>query len=927
MFMKQRTQIASWLGRILGLALVYAGSGWLGMQFLHYLGNFTLIWLPSGFAVAALWRWGLNLWPAIFLASLVIGAWPLSVSSGMANALGAVVCTHLLRRWKFDPRLRDFRDLRALLLAATGGMLLAATFGSVFKHLYGHPEGIRLWLGWWQSDTTGVVLLTPLLLSGGRESWATIRTRCREFSLWCILTLSLGGMLLWNDHLPLAFLAMVPLGWGAMRFGRLGAALGAFLIGMAAILSGALGVGQLTVADPDHALLVISCYLMAVLFLSWLIYSFQCHRDRQEAELRLSEARYRRAERATQDGLWERDLGSDVEYRSPRWLEILGYGPQDLASNYEAISDLLHPDDRARALTIKETCERDGKPGAMECRMRRKDGDYVWVMSRAWVETDATGKPIRMTGAITDITARRKTEAELLESELLNRALISAIPDTIFINKRDGEYLSAHMPDPGILLVPPEKFIGRRVSEVLPQPLADQLLKSLNDALDSGKVQELTYSLTIHGEEKHFEGRVAPRTEETAITIVRDITERRKTAAERENLAAQNRQLQKSEGLTRMAEAIAHHFNNQLQAVMGNLEIALLQCPSHVPTVKSMNEALKAAVKAAEMSRLMLTYLGKDFSVRDSLDLAEYSRQSLALVRRIMPPGVHLQAMLPSPGPIIRANPKQVHQVLVNLVTNAWEATGQSGNVIHVTTKTVSPEEISAANRFPVDWQPAESAYACLEVTDTGEGIAPQHIEKLFDPFYTTKFIGRGLGLSVILGSIRAQKGGIVVRSELGQGSVFQVFFPLAPGPAAPSITSTDRALHQVTTGTVLVVEDDSGVRDFARRVLAEAGFTVLVAADGLEALEVFRQRQAEIECVLCDVTMSGMNGWETLHALRGLAPGIPVVLSSGHGEAHVMQVRNAEQPQGFLHKPYKIQALIDTLGQILREARESPMD
>ena len=262
--------------------------------------------------------------------------------------------------------------------------------------------------------------------------------------------------------------------------------------------------------------------------------------------------------------------------------------------------------------------------------------------------------------------------------------------------------------------------------------------------------------------------------------VISDITERKKAEAEKENIEAQNRQLQKSESLGRMAGAIAHHFNNQLGVVIGNLDMALLDRPQDAEHLHSLTVAMKSAWKAAEVSGQMLTYLGQSFDKHELLDLAEVCLPILPILRAVMPEKVLLETDLPSPGPVISGNANQIQQIMTNLITNAWEAVGEEGGVIHLRVKTASTAEIHAKRRFPLGWQPQEGAYACLAVTDTGSGIAHNDLEKLFDPFFSSKFIGRGLGLPMVLGIAKAHRGAVTVESNKGCGSTFRTFFPVS---------------------------------------------------------------------------------------------------------------------------------------------------
>jgi signal transduction histidine kinase len=402
------------------------------------------------------------------------------------------------------------------------------------------------------------------------------------------------------------------------------------------------------------------------------------------------------------------------------------------------------------------------------------------------------------------------------------------------------------------------------------------------------------------------------------MEIATDITESKQAEAAKKILEDQNRQLQKSESLGRMAGAIAHHFNNQLGVVIGNLELAIDELPQGAEAVNSLNEAMQAANKAAEMSGLMLTYLGQLLGKHDLLDLSEACLRSLPIIRAAMPKDKVLETDLPSPGPVIRANANRIQQVLTNLLTNAWETVGEGEGAIHLSVKTASSAEISTINRYPIDWQPQDNAYACLEVTDKGGGIEDKAIEKLFDPFYSSKFTGRGLGLAVVVGIVKAHGGVITVESEPGRGSSFRVFLPVS---AEEILRQPDKAAQPLAIeggGTILLVEDEEMVRDMAKRMLTRMGFAVLEAKDGVEAVEVFRQRQNEISCVLCDLTMPRMNGWETLTALRKLAPNIPVILASGYDEAHAMAGDHPELPQVFLGKPYMLKGLSEAIGQAL---------
>ncbi|WP_306601063.1 nitrogen regulation protein NR(II) [Geothrix sp. 21YS21S-2] len=276
------------------------------------------------------------------------------------------------------------------------------------------------------------------------------------------------------------------------------------------------------------------------------------------------------------------------------------------------------------------------------------------------------------------------------------------------------------------------------------------------------------------------------------ISVTRDFTERRKVERDKAELEAKYQKLQKAESLGRMAGAIAHHFNNQMHSVMANLEILGHPARGTDPD-RVLARARQATERASEMSRLMLVYLGQTSLEKDPLDLSEQGRKALAAYAEQVPGTVAVTEAFPCPGPRVLANGDQIRQVLFNLMNNAIEALGQAPGTVQVRIRTLPAPEIPVEHRLPINWQPQAQDYAWLEVEDSGSGIPEAELEKLFDPFYTTKFTGRGLGLPVVLGLVQAHGGAVTLTSQEGGGSVFRVHLPLmspdheagaGPGPA-----------------------------------------------------------------------------------------------------------------------------------------------
>ena len=368
-----------------------------------------------------------------------------------------------------------------------------------------------------------------------------------------------------------------------------------------------------------------------------------------------------------------------------------------------------------------------------------------------------------------------------------------------------------------------------------------------------------------------------------------------------------------------MAGAIAHIFNNQLGVVIGNLDMAIEDLPRDAKPITILTNAMQGALKAAQVSGLMLTYLGQTTGIQVPLDLSESCRRSLPLLRAKNPHGLLLKVNFPSHGPVVKANANQIEQMLAHLITNAREAIDNNQGTISLAVKTVCQTDISEVHRYPADWQAENPDYACLEITDNGCGIAKEAIDKIFDPFFSTKFTGRGLGLPVVLGIVRAHDGVITVATG-DQGTTFRVFLPLSAGEIPQQLDKTAPISAREGSITVLLIEDEEMTRDMATTMIMRLGYTVLAAKDGFEAMEMFARHQNEIHCVVSDVTMPRMNGWETLASLRKLSPNIPVILCSGHDEAQVLIGDHPERPQAFLHKPYQMVELQAVLAEVMND-------
>ena len=500
-------------------------------------------------------------------------------------------------------------------------------------------------------------------------------------------------------------------------------------------------------------------------------------RHHTEIQLRQTHEQIAVILRTVMDGFWMVDLRGRFMEVNDACCRMHGYTREEMLRL--SVAD-LEVDEAPQE--VAATIERIKKSGCerFERRHRCRDASIVQV------EVSINYLPIsggRFFCFLRDITERKRAAEALRESEHQYRQLVEMSPDAIFvqcagkiafINPAGTKMLGA---------TDPAQIVGKALLEFV-HPDCRAIIAERIKQIQAGKPAPLIETRYVLPDGRVLEVEVAGmpfpyRGQPAGQVIAHDITERKREAAAKAELEAQNRQLQKAESLGRMAGAIAHHFNNQLHAVMGNLELAMSMLPHNEDVLTLLAEAMQAARKATEVSGWMQTYLGQTRGQHEPLDLAETCRRSLPVLRAAMPPGMVLETDLPSPGPTISAITHGIQLVLTNLVTNAWEASKDRRGAIRLTVNTVAQEELAAAHRFPFGWQPQDHAYACLAVTDSGCGIADQDFEKLFDPFFSHKSTGRGIGLSVVLGIAGAHDGAVTVTSEPGQGSTFRVFFPM----------------------------------------------------------------------------------------------------------------------------------------------------
>lgn len=407
------------------------------------------------------------------------------------------------------------------------------------------------------------------------------------------------------------------------------------------------------------------------------------------------------------------------------------------------------------------------------------------------------------------------------------------------------------------------------------------------------------------------------------LIVMREITERKNAEAERLEMERRLLHAQRLESLGLLAGGIAHDFNNLLMVILGNLELARMSIPARSPALSNINDAASGARRAAELSRQMLAYSGQGIFLKDALDLNGLVRDMVSLLKVSISKSASLDLRLAEDLPLIMADDGQMQQIIMNVIINASEALGEQGGGITVTTSVRECDEKALMQSYLED-KPPPGRFVALEISDCGCGMDEETRRRLFDPFFSTKFVGRGLGMSAVLGIVRGHDGAIMVESAPGVGTKVTILFsaseemPVQPEPMEQEDIPPMEECPALSSGTVLVVDDEDMVRDVCEAILRQFGFEVLTASGGEEALDVFHAYKGEIGCVILDLTMPMMDGPAVLARMLAIRPDSRVILASGYSLPEVSRRYGDRGFAGFIQKPYSTQRLYHELRKVL---------
>jgi signal transduction histidine kinase/ActR/RegA family two-component response regulator len=453
---------------------------------------------------------------------------------------------------------------------------------------------------------------------------------------------------------------------------------------------------------------------------------------------------------------------------------------------------------------------------------------------------------------------------------------------------------------------------------------------------------DFSHRITIESADEP--GRVASAVNNLAVTLQQREAENSRLLDEQHEFERQLLHAQKLESMGVMAGGIAHDFNNLLQAILGNMELADRELSPDSRSRKYVGRAIESAQQAAHLTDLMLTYVGKGYVAKKTLDLNNLVRNNADMLKTAATASVSIKLNLSEELLVILANEAQIQQVVMNLITNAAESIEKQPGLIRLTTG-IRQCEPDCLNASLLEEKPPAGCYAFLEVQDNGCGMSDETKSRLFDPFFTTKFTGRGLGMSAVMGIVKSHGGALFLESEVGRGSTFRVLFPLAEGakvshhlphplphphPNLPFMpqrvlegegTKPENIQKIALSGLVLVADDEKAVMKVCVTIVKNCGFTVITAGDGGEAVAKFREHADEIVIVLMDLTMPNTDGLTAMNEIHAIKPDARVIIASGFNEEDMnLNITNLP-PSGFIRKPYSMKALEAELRRVMQES------
>ena len=619
-------------------------------------------------------------------------------------------------------------------------------------------------------------------------------------------------------------------------------------------------------------------------------------------------------EESSEDAIVSKTLDGTILTWNKGAEQVYGYTAEEVIGRHMSL--LLPPDRREEESRILERIRHGERLEHFETVRRRKTGEPIHISVTISPIRDKNG---RIIGA--SHLARSRTDRRLEQQLEQLAAIVESAEDAIISKTLDGTVLTWNAGAERVYGYNAAEMIGKPMTLLLPEGLPNEENEILQLLRAGKRVEHFeTVRKTKRGDLIDVSLTISPiRSADGTITgashVARNVTERKQ-------LEEQLRHTQKLESLGVLAGGVAHDFNNLLTGILGNASLALESLSSHSPVCGLLRDVVNASERASHLTRQLLAYAGKGRFIIEPLNVSVLVWEISNLIQASVPKNVQLRLELGEDLPLIQADASQIQQVVMNLVINGAEAIGaqQNGTVL-VTTAVQEVDEHYLATALGETDELTPGTYVCLEVHDTGCGMDEATMNRIFDPFFTTKFTGRGLGLAAVQGIVRGHKGAMKVYSTPGQGTTFKILYPASGEAAARGKTLIAQTATQGEL--ILVIDDEDIIRRTAKSMLERYGYTVVLAENGKEGVELFQVLSEKVAAVLLDMTMPVMNGEEAFSQLKRIQPEVKVILSSGYNEAEAVRRFTGKGLAGFIQKPYTATALSDKMRSVLEVQRQ----
>lgn len=629
-----------------------------------------------------------------------------------------------------------------------------------------------------------------------------------------------------------------------------------------------------------------------------------------ETQLRVNEA-----VKAANVGLWDWNLITNQVSYSPEWKNQIGYEDHEIGNDYKQWEERVHPDDLKQTLEkVQKSISELRQDHQVEFRFKHKDGSYRWILAHASIFPDQDGRPARMLGSHIDITERKKYENELrikdaaIENSLNGFNIVNQDGELVYVNKAfvkmygygNADELYSVSPvhlceDPTL----PEKVI-KNIKEN-----GEYIFEHRANRKDGTTFDILMYARLAHDENGN----------EIYPTTSIDITEQKKAARDKEILQKKLSHAQKMESIGQLAGGIAHDFNNILHPIMGFTQLSQSELPKDHPVQENLIDILNGAKRASELVKRILHFSRQKEPELKPIKLQTVIKETQKLLRSTIPSGIDLRINLYDGQDAVLCDDSEIHEILLNLCTNSFHAIpGDQGEIIiGLNRKKPSPD---------LDLPPGE--YLCLSVKDNGIGISERIKDKIFEPYITTKDVGKGsgLGLSVVYGIVKNYNGDISVESSPKTGTLFEIFIPITNQAVEAEKHEFIFDLNINGGNHILFVDDEEAIVKLGCRVLEKFGYRVTGIEDSRKALNLFKENPYDFDLVITDMSMPNMVGSELSQKLLEIRSDIPIIICSGYSEKLDRMKAKDLKVSAFLDKPLSFDELQKVVSTVLNDQK-----